>query len=748
MAMGGLRHGGLPTTDEPVAGTDGPQTYIVHVNHPDPTKLSNPEDREAWYRSFLPVHPVDSGEPRLIYSYHKVVSGFAAWLTPRELQAMQKMEGFVDAFPDRLATTQTTHTPDYLQLHQPSGLWPQAGYGTGVIIAVLDTGILPNHTSFDATGMPPPPLKWNGRCDFSPPLCTNKIIGARTFLSGLQALLGETSLGGTNLPPFDDNGHGTHVAGTAAGRFVEGANFDGFAWGRAAGMAPDAHLAIYKVCGATGGCADSDILMGMDTAVSDGVDILSLSIQGPSRPLYSDTQAVGAFGAIDHGVFVSFAANNNGPSPGSISNDAPWILTVGSGTMDRSMVATVHLGNGHLVYGEPQYGPAFPSTLFPLVYPGGAGGSPQAAICSDLTGFKVSGKIVLCDSGGIPGPSKAAVVEGAGGVAMIIANTLAEGATKPFEKIPLPTSRVRFADGVKIKASVDSTGATARATLVFKGTTIGYPPAPVVAVDSGRGPSSQSRDILKPDVIGPEVNVLAAWPVPVGGSNDATHSFNLLSGTSMATPHLSGIVALLKATHKDWSPAAIKSAILTTATTVNTYGKPITDQADGNSATYFAVGAGQVDPPRANDAGLVYDLSPNDYIAYLCRINYTDAQVTVIARRTVICAHIPPIVPAGLNYPTFSVTLGPGGQLTVNRTVTNVGCATSSYSVRIDPPPGVAVTVFPPVLTFSSVKQPLPYTVTFVRLGGGRPSNWQGSLTWVSADGMTTVRSPIMATLV
>ncbi|CAA7406463.1 unnamed protein product [Spirodela intermedia] len=164
----------------------------------------------------------------------------------------------------------------------------------------------------------------------------------------------------------------------------------------------------------------------------------------------------------------------------------------------------------------------------------------------------------------------------------------------------------------------------------------------------------------------------------------------------MATPHLNGIAALLKTSHRDWSPAAIKSAIVTTSTTVNSRGDPLTDANGGTTAGYFATGAGQVDPPRTDDPGLIYDLKANDYITYMCSIRYTDVQVTAVSRRAVKRADFPRSLPAGLNYPTFSLSLGAGGQIAVSRSVTNVGCASSIYLAEVNAPPGVSVTVSPP----------------------------------------------------
>ncbi|KAL3719597.1 hypothetical protein ACJRO7_004553, partial [Eucalyptus globulus] len=129
------------------------------------------------------------------------------------------------------------------------------------------------------------------------------------------------------------------------GAAVEHANTLGMAKGTAVGMAPHAHLAIYKAC-FTEFCSLADILAGLDAALTDGVDIISMSLGGPSTPFYMDDIAVATFAATQRGIFVSCSAGNPGPHSASLSNVAPWMLTVGASSIDRSIVSNVKLGNG------------------------------------------------------------------------------------------------------------------------------------------------------------------------------------------------------------------------------------------------------------------------------------------------------------------------------------------------------------------------------------------------------------------
>ncbi|KAI3985285.1 hypothetical protein MKX01_033599 [Papaver californicum] len=708
-----------------VADQTGLKTYIIHVRKPEVMAQST-EHLEEWYKSFLPNITPESlnslGEKsRLVYSYRNVVSGFAARLTKDEVTAMKEKEGFVSAQPDCFLKLHTTHTPNFLGLNQNFGFWKESNFVKGVIIGVLDTGILPTHPSFDDEGMPPPPAKWKGRCDFNVSECNNKLIGAKSFNKGAKA-----------IAPLDDEGHGTHTASTAAGRFVKSVNVLGNANGTAVGMAPYAHLAIYKVCFGED-CFDSDILAALDTAVEDGVDVLSLSLGSPSVPFYMDSIAIGSFG-------------NLGPLNATLSNEAPWILTVGASTIDRNIKATAKLGNGIEYGGESLFQPSgFSSTFLPLIY-AGADGEPNSKFCGEgaFNKTNVKGKIVLCERGnGVGRIAKGEEVKDAGGAGMILMNQETDGFSTEADAHVLPATHLSFAGGLKIKDYINSSSSPV-ATILFKGTFIGDSSAPAVTSFSSRGPSLASPGILKPDIIGPGVSILAAWPFSLDNNTNSDVTYNIISGTSMSCPHLSGIAALLKGSHPDWSPAAIKSAIMTTADLMNLKGQPIVDQ-NLKLANLFATGSGHVNPSKANEPGLIYDIQPDDYVPYLCGLGYSDDQVGIIAHRVIKCSEYLTISEYELNYPSFTVPMI--GTTMFTRTVTNVGEANSTYGVEIVEPDGVSVSVKPTMLYFTEVNQKLTYSVMFSRNRyATNASISEGFIQWVSAKHL--VRSPISAVFV
>ncbi|CAK8539410.1 unnamed protein product [Lathyrus sativus] len=708
-------------------------TYIVHVKKME--NVTSIQSQDNWYHSFL-LKALEYKE-RVVFSYHNVASGFAVKLTQEEAEDLREKHGVVSVRPERKLSLHTTHTPTFLGLKLGQGLWTDDNLGKGIIIGLIDSGINPFHPSFSGEGMPPPPAKWKGHCQFNGRrTCNNKLIGARNLVPNATQEL-----------PFESMIHGTHTAAIAGGRFVENASLFGNAKGVAAGMAPNAHIAIYKVCDEEIGCPESSVLAAMDKAIEDGVDVLSLSLGFGSFPFFEDPIAVGAFAATQKGIFVSCSAGNYGPNYSTLVNEAPWFLTVGASTHDRKIAASAKLGNGEELEGEtlmqPKY---FSQQLFPLVYAGALNRNQSLCLPGSLKNMDVRGKVVLCDMQEyltLPSIVPGQEVLNSGGVGMILANSATLNFTTFVIPHVLPAVEVTYAAGLMIKDYINKTY-NPKATLSFKGTEIGDSNAPSVVSFSSRGPSQGSPGILKPDIIGPGLNILAAWPDSLDNS---TQRFNIISGTSMSCPHLSGIAAVLKNSHPDWSPAAIKSAIMTTANKVNLEGKAILDQRL-LPADLFATGAGHVNPLKANDPGLVYDIETNDYIAYLCGLNYTDKQVGLILQQEVKCSEVKSIPQAQLNYPSFSILLGSTSQF-YTRTLTNVGPVNTTYNVVVDVPLAVDMSVSPSEITFNEVKQKVTYFVGFIPEGKenrGDKMIAQGSIKWVS--GKYSVSIPVSVVFV
>ncbi|CAA7401177.1 unnamed protein product [Spirodela intermedia] len=760
------------------ASSAGRRTYIVRVD--GRAKPAAFPTHRHWYDASLSAaaasaaDDLDPHPAAVIHTYASVLHGFSARLSPLAVDALRSRAGIVAVYPEQVRQVETTRSPQFLGLKSADGaglLLAESDFGSDLVVGVIDTGIWPERRSFSDRGLGPVPVRWKGECvagkGFPASLCNRKLIGARYFSGGYEATSGRMNESAEERSPRDTDGHGTHTASIAAGRYVYPASTLGYARGVASGMAPKARFAAYKVCWAAG-CFDSDILAAFDSAVADGVDVISLSVGGVVVPYYLDAIAVGAFSAMEAGIFVSASAGNGGPGPLTVTNVAPWMTTVGAGSMDRDFPADVKLGNGVVVPGVSVYGgPGLsPRKLYPLIYAGSEGGDGySASLCLEgsLNPAAVRGKIVVCDRGINSRAAKGEVVKKAGGVAMILANGVFDGEGLVADCHVLPATAVGAAGGDVIRRYIADSPPPKRAptaTIVFRGTRLGVRPAPVVASFSARGPNPQSPEILKPDVVAPGLNILAAWPDgvgPAGISADGRRTeFNILSGTSMACPHVSGLAALLKAAHPGWSPAAIKSALMTTAYTKDNRGQTMLDESTGNASTVMDLGAGHVDPQKAMDPGLVYDSAAGDYVAFLCNLNYTQENIRAITRRSADCGGARRAGHAGnLNYPSISVVFVQGGRARMSthiiRTVTNVGDGRSAYEATVKAPRGSTITVEPARLVFRRTGQKLSF---LVRVEEDTEAEWQspgssttksGTLTW--SDGRHTVTSPIVVTV-
>ncbi|GER45251.1 subtilase [Striga asiatica] len=689
-------------------------TYIVHV-------MKN--SREALFDSTKSYHTSFVSEKSLIHSYEHAMSGFSASLTADEAESLKNLPGVISVRLECTYHPQTTHSPTFLGLTRRTGAWKQTNLGGDTVIGMVDTGIFPGHPSFKGGKMSKRLRNFKGNC-LPKSLCNYKIVGARGIIKG-----------NASASPLDFDGHGTHTASTAAGAFVD-VNDSAAAGGTASGVAPQAYIAAYKVCNSVETCRESDVLAGMDIAVDDGVDVLSVPLgprgSGKGVPFYANAVAVGAFAAAGNGILVSLPAGNNGPSASTVDNDMPWALTVAASTIDRRFPAQVLLGNGVELDGESVSQSTNFSSL-PLTYiDGGTGGY-----------LDLSGMIVLLEIDLDNPDLQADDVKSAGGSAMILINPEEAGDTHNSYPLPLsiPSTSVSYWAGQEIKAYINSTS-SANATILFEGTTFGDPTAPAVSFFSSRGPSKQASGVLKPDILAPGEDIIAAWS-PWSLKFKGT-MFRIMSGTSVSCAHASAVAAMIKSLHPEWSAAAVKSAMMTTADLVNDHGVPILDEKQSPASAY-AMGAGQLNPNKAMDPGLVYDIAMDEYVPFLCGLGYTEAQVMMITQLPANCSFK---IPQGqLNSPTFAVSLD--RPHTFSRTLTNVIDTSSCYSAHIIKPQGVIVNVRPKRMCFTTRNQKATYSVTF-QLSNNRTS-WgksgsvaQGYLTWDS--GKHTVRSVIAVT--
>ncbi|XP_023738984.1 subtilisin-like protease SBT1.7 [Lactuca sativa] len=729
------------------------KTYIVHMDK----VVMPPEysDHRNWYATSMESV---SESPEMLYMYENVIHGFSTRLTVEQAKLLEKKHGVLSVKEEVIYKLHTTRSPEFLGLAGRETMFSGLGSGGDVVIGVVDTGVWPGSKSLDDTGFGPIPAWWKGECkngtSFGVSNCNKKLIGATFFSRAYEATYGPIDETIESRSAIDDDGHGTHTATTAAGSTVTGASLFGFAKGTARGMAPNARLAVYKACW-LGGCFGSDILAAIEKAIADRVHVLSLSIGGSLADYTNDVVAYGAFKAVSRGIFVACSAGNSGPGPFGLSNVAPWIATVGAGTLDREFPAYVVLGNGKKFRGVSLYsGKPLPESVVPVVYAGNISNTTgNLCLPGTLPRGRATGKIVMCERGGNSRVQKGMVVKAAGGVGMILANSDTFGEDLVADAHLIPTAAIGYRGGEAIKSYILSND-NPTATIASGVTELHIQPSPVVAAFSSRGPNPLTPEILKPDFIAPGVNILAGWTGktgPTGLTEDTRRvEYNIVSGTSMSCPHVSGLAALLKAAHPAWTPAEIKSALMTTAYSAYKNGEGLKDIATGNPSTPFDHGSGHVDPIRAMDPGLVYDASPNDYLGFLCALNYSSNAIKMFGGGSFTCRKKYRV--EDLNYPSFAVPLltdsgeggGVGGGPTTvkyTRTLKNVGTP-ATYKVSVwSKVAAVKITVDPEELIFTKQGEKKVYTVTFTASSMQSGSTGFGHLKW--SGGKYVVSSPI-----
>lgn len=547
----------------------------------------------------------------LLHTFSAALHGFVAELTPTEAERVARLPGVSAVQVDQATKPHTDRGPRWINA---PAIWKGVDElqtrGEGVVVGVMDTGINPANPSFadiggDGYDHTNPKGRYFGVCDsgsalFDPKFtCNDKLIGAYDFT-------GEGH-------PLDIDGHGSHTASTAAGN-VTWAMVDAPTTQlkrRISGVAPHANLISYRVCRADG-CWTADELAAIEQAILDGVDIINHSVGGTAVvDSWTSLYDFAFLAARAAGILVVNSAGNNGPGGGTVGTPAvaPWLMTVGASTHDRSFNDTL----GGLTRGDGvvlpdivgrgitgSYGPA------PLVYAGNVPNpndtlNESAQCAAPYPAGTFHGEIVICDRGigARVDKGKNVLAGGAGG--MILVNNEANGDSLVADTHALPATHIGYAHGQTLKAwlagATDPVGTISGVVSVLD-----RKQADIMASFSSRGPNPVGPDLLKPDLVAPGVDIVAAHGV------DGEVKFGVVSGTSMASPHAAGAAALLKALHPDWSPDAIKSALMTTAVS-NTL-----REETGAAAGVFVRGAGRIDLERAARAGLVLDETPEGYL--------------------------------------------------------------------------------------------------------------------------------------
>jgi len=675
--------------------------------------------------------------------YVNALNGFSALVTYDEALAIAADSKVAMVIPDEMQQATTDSSPTFIGLDSPAGPW-QTGYdGEDVVVGVIDSGIWPEHPSFaDDGSFPTAPTLDNSRpnCEFGNTAhnaadvgftCNNKLIGARQMLDTYRTLIGASPTEYDSAR--DDNGHGTHTASTAAGNAGVEATVLGNDLGTISGIAPRAHVIAYKGLGSLGGFT-SDLASAIDQAVADGVDVINYSIGGGAAGPGADEIAF--LFADAAGVFVATSAGNSGSGAATLGSPGvmPWLTTVGASTQSRFYQGTLILGN------EAEYNGASitqGASEAPLVDAEFAGG--DLCVPGSLDPAKVTGAIVLCRRGAIARVGKSVAVLQAGGVGMIMYENSDDNSLFTDSHF-VPSVHIDNTPGLAVKAYIASAGTGATAEIKDTASVTEWPSAPSMTYFSSRGPNVISGDLIKPDITAPGIQILAGnSPAPEPPAMQG-EMFQAIAGTSMSSPHIAGIFALIKQAHPDWSPAMAKSAIMTTSY------QDVVDNDRVSQATPFEMGAGHVDPGNkvhkgsAFQPGLIYDAGLFEYAAYTCG---EDFGVFTTGTCDFLEGIGVPLEPRNLNVPSIGIDGVPGSQ-TVTRTVTSVADESGwrTYDVSVEAPEGYSVSVSPSTIKLKR-GQSATYEVT-VTSEGAPLGEWRfGSLTWSDRTGHYDVYSPI-----
>lgn len=616
------------------------------------------------------------------------LNAFSALLTPAEAEITAGLPGVIQVAENVEFELDTDAGPAWIGAPvvwnggTPSGLGTK---GEGIIIGVLDTGINADHPSFADVGgdgynhtNPNGAGNYKGVCNpleasYQPAFpCNDKLIGAWTFVS-------ET------YTPEDSDGHGSHTASTAAGNVLNSTLVAPTVSvvAQISGVAPHANIIAYDVCIIS--CPGAALYNAINQAILDQVDVINYSISGSDSP-WTDLIEQAFLNAFNAGIVVAASAGNSGPGARTAAHTSPWVMSTAAVTHNRLVTnGLVNMAGG----GAPPenmagvgltaaYGPA------PIVYakfypnPNDPSNPPEQCLQPYPAGTWTNGEIVVCDRGSIARVAKGQNVLAGGAGGMVLANLDANGESINSDLHYLPAVHIGDAAGDILRAwlvASPTAGDPVQLTATIQGYVMDYHAAngDIVASFSSRGPSRYS--ILAPSVAAPGVDIWAA-ACDVGAACETNDpEFRLISGTSMASPHIAGAAALVMSARPNLKPAAVISAILSTSYLGDTL---LLD--DGSTpAGPFDVGSGRVNVAAAVKAGFVLGETGANFAAANPAGGGDPATLNVAALVNNACL----------------------GTCSFTRSLTSVSGWPVTWNVRVEPPVNVSVEVQPASFTLN-----------------------------------------------
>ncbi len=543
-------------------------------------------------------------------SYQTVLNAVVVQLPAGKVAALKQLPGVVKVSYEQERQLQMDSSLPLVGLGTGTvgGAWTDAGLwetlgghqnaGKGIKIADIDSGITPSNPCFAPTGFTMPVGFPKGET-----AVTNaKIIVARSYFRASDPPFYPATA--VDDPAVAEGGHGTHTAGTIACNYGTTTTFSGI---EISGVAPAAQLMVYRVFyeSITGSHSawTPELVAAIEDAVRDGAQVVNNSWGGTNlNTSADDLETVAYEGAVDAGVVVIFSAGNSGPNTFTMSSpggNSEKFITVAASTTARTF--TIGLENTARSDSGTLLTPAIvgrsvsqTSVEAPVVDLETAGYSDSLA-CDPLPSGYATGKIVIIRRGVCALVDKVSNVKAAGAIGAVIRNVAGGSTTLPLIQPVLPTVHIAQADGDALVSFLAGLPTGATATFRINGPATVDPTGDVedtLASFSSIGPNPDLA--LKPDISAPGVNILSSVSALEFGST--AESFDFYQGTSMAAPHVTGAAALMRQVHPDWTPAQIRSALMTSAA------EPA---ALGANPTFR--GAGRLDLTQPDKVALTFD---------------------------------------------------------------------------------------------------------------------------------------------
>lgn len=600
----------------------------------------------------------------VLYRYDYVLNGFSARMSVEEAALLRRQPEVREVFMDEIYYIDTDVSPEFIGIDQvwdgsavPSGTGAK---GAGTIVGIIDTGINMSHPSFAETSPLDPYVYTNpygegvykGLCASDPAghVCNDKLLGVYDYVTGGDG--------------HDTEDHGSHTASTSAGNRIS-VNYGG-AQVVISGMAPNAQIIAYKVCNASG-CPGSASTAAVNQAIADGVDVLNFSIGptgGPARSPWTDSTELAFLEAFNVGVTTATSAGNSGPADSTIYKLPPWALVTGNTQHGRifGYPVTINPGSDDLesiaLPASSDLAPALSTDLTGLDLVWG-GNSANLEGCTAWAPGSLTGKVGIVKRGTCTFKIKLQNMYDAGAIFGLVYNN-APGAPiimgTDTGSVPMPAAMISLEDGLAMEAIANEPMTVTILENLVSGTRPDW--GDIMADSSSRGPIT-NFEMLEPDLVAPGTNILAAYSGP--------GEIDLMSGTSMASPHVAGSAAVMRSQFPDWSPAAIRSAIIMTALAGTSL------DYDLSPVTPFVYGNGRIDMSKAALAGLVMEVSYEEYVAANPAIGGDIRTLNIPSYQNVNCL----------------------GGCTFTRTLTNVAGVETDYTIAIEKTEGVEITTTP-----------------------------------------------------